>query len=112
MSERSSSILTRNSRADWAPICGRALAPISTTRPAKRWPVRASSVTLAGCPTASRITSASATLTSALIVLRSEIVIRIVPGWFCTPITTISPSSTSSLVIVPLIGAVMVVFDN
>ena len=52
------------------------------------------------------MTSASATFTSAFTALRSEIVISVVPGWFWTPMTTISPGSTSSRVTMPSIGAV------
>ena len=72
-------IATRNSRAAAAvPTVGSALAPTSTTRPSNRRPGSASSVTVAGCPTATRRMSASATLTSAFTALRSEIVIRMV----------------------------------
>ena len=37
---------------------------------------------------------------------------RIVPGWFCTPMTTISPSSTSSRVTTPSMGAVISVLSS
>ena len=90
--------LRQRARADLDDAAGKALAGQRLQRDRRRH---------AGD---SRITSASATLTSALIALRSEIVIRIVPGWFCTPMTTISPTSTSSRVTTPSIGAVISVF--
>ena len=71
---------TRNSRAAAAPVTGSALAPISTTCPANFLPGSASSVTVADWPRAMASTSASATFTSVSMVLRSEIVISVVPG--------------------------------
>src|SRR6516162_7795093 len=75
-----------------------ALLPISVTTPLNRCFGSASMETSAGCPSFTFTISVSSTLTSAVMTEVSAMVIRVLPGEFWMPTTTVSPSRTGKLV--------------
>ena len=82
-----------------------ALLPISVTTALKFFLGIASMVTSAGWPSFTFTISVSSTLTSAVITDMSAIDINVLPGEFWIPMTTVSPSRTGRLVIMPSNGA-------
>src|SRR5271165_5856453 len=82
-----------------------ALLPISVTTPLNRCFGIASIETSAGSPSLTLTMSVSSTFTSAVITEMSAIVIKVLPGAFWMPITTVSPSRTGRLVMTPSNGA-------
>ena len=82
-----------------------ALLPISVTIPLNFFFGIASIETSAGCPSFTLTMSVSSTFTSAVMMLISATVIRVEPGEFWMPTTTVSPSRTGRLVTTPSKGA-------
>ena len=78
-----------------------ALLPISVTLPAKVRLGMASMLTCAGWPILMFTMSVSSTFTSAVMTDMLAIVIRVLPGEFWMPMTTVSPSRTGRFVTRP-----------